>query len=96
MTKSSFDSRLEDWQDPDEPIAAAFWERRRQGRAHIATVEDEEVDLGDPEQKRGPGTTSGSKRCEVCGWVKKGVAPVRGSGPLMCDDCYRASGQKGW
>jgi hypothetical protein len=36
MTKSSFDSRLEDWQDPDEPIAAAFWERRRQGRAHTA------------------------------------------------------------
>jgi hypothetical protein len=42
------------------------------------------------------GTVSGSKCCEVCNRVKPGVGRVRGSGPAMCHDCYKASGQKTW
>jgi hypothetical protein len=41
-------------------------------------------------------TTSGSKRCEVCDQIKRGVAYDRGTGQMMCDDCYKASGQKAW
>lgn len=52
MTKSRFDSRLEAWQDPDEPIADDFWERRSQAQAHAAAVESPgyvNPDCPDPE-----------------------------------------------
>jgi formylmethanofuran dehydrogenase subunit E len=42
------------------------------------------------------GTVSGSKQCENCGMVKRGVARDRRSGKMLCDDCWRAGGGKSY
>jgi hypothetical protein len=75
-----------------EALVGQLNERHLASMRRAAQAEEPEEN----EEKRAPGTTSGSKRCEVCGWVKPGVGRVRGSGPAMCGDCYKASGQKTW